>query len=66
MDFTILKTLRKAKGINQEELGKRVGVSGAYISKLERNLKTKSDEVLENICKELGCEFRIILNLTSQ
>lgn len=61
MNFTILKTLRKAKGINQKELGRRVGVSGAYISKLERNLKTQSNEVLENICKELDCEIRIII-----
>lgn len=60
MDFTILRTLRKAKGIRLQELAPKVGIKPGYLSLIERNKKMKQFQVIEDICKELDCELRII------
>lgn len=60
MDFTILKTLRKSKKIKLIKLSKDIGISPAYLSMIERNKRTPVISIIEDICKELDCELRIL------
>lgn len=59
MDFTILRTLRKAKGLTLKDVAPK-GITPAYLSLIERNKKMKQFEIIEDICNELDCELRII------
>ncbi len=49
-----LEALRKAKGLNQDELAKLSGVSQAHISRLERGLKNATWPILKNLAGALG------------
>ena len=50
-----LKKLRNQRGLTQEDLGKRVGVSYAYISMLESGAKKNpSLALLKRLAKALG------------
>lgn len=60
MDYTILKTLRKSKKIKLIEMAKQIGISPAYLSMIERNLRSPKVETIEDICNKLDCELRII------
>lgn len=60
MDLSILKTIRKQKKIKLYELASQVKISSAYLSKIENNKGMRSIDLLEDICKELDCELRII------
>lgn len=60
MDFTILKTLRKSKKIKLIRLSKDIGISPAYLSMIENNKRDPKASTIEDICKELDCELRII------
>jgi transcriptional regulator with XRE-family HTH domain len=52
---TVLKALRKASGLNQVELAKRVRVTTAYINMLEKGKKKNpSLAVLKRLAKALG------------
>lgn len=48
-----LKTLRKAKGWSQEELGKRAGLHRTYIGSIERSERNVSLINIEIIAKAL-------------
>lgn len=48
-----LKQLRKKKGINQELLAKRIGVTQTYLSLLESGRKTPSINLLNSLSDEL-------------
>ncbi|WP_093689166.1 helix-turn-helix domain-containing protein [Sporolituus thermophilus] len=50
----VLKKLRTAKGISQEDFALNVGLHRTYISQLERGLKSPSLRTIEKICRELG------------
>ena len=60
MDFTILRTLRKSNKMKLIELAKRIGISPAYLSMIEQNKREPRLCTVEDICKELDCELRII------
>lgn len=60
MDFTILRTFRKAKKLTLKDVAQKANIKAAYLSLIERNKKMKQFEVIEDICKELNCELRII------
>ena len=60
MDFTTLKTIRKGKRIKQSDLAKSIGITQTYLSLIETNKRSPKFEVIEDICKELDCELRII------
>lgn len=52
---TMIRRLRKAKGMSQRELAARVGVKGAYIAQLETGARANpSLDVLKRIAKHLG------------
>jgi len=61
MNYQLLRQLRKAKKLTVKKMGGRVGVSGVYISYIERGLRAPTVDVLERICNELECELRIII-----
>ena len=60
MDFTILRTIRKSKGLNLKDLAPKIGIASGYLSMIERNKKSPNIKIIENICTELDCELRII------
>ena len=52
---TVIKALRQAKGLSQQALAARVGVTAAYITMLERGKKTNpSLPTLRKLAKALG------------
>jgi transcriptional regulator with XRE-family HTH domain len=52
---TVIRRLRKEKGISQRELAAAVGVKGAYIAQLETGArKNPSLDVLKRLAKALG------------
>lgn len=66
MDLTVLRELRKGKGIRQTDLAKSVGITQTYLSLIESNKRKASVEVIENLCHELDCELSIIPNGSSK
>jgi transcriptional regulator with XRE-family HTH domain len=51
----VIKRLRKEKGLSQQALADRVGVTAAYITMLERGKKTNpSLDKLRKLAKALG------------
>lgn len=48
-----LEFYRKKKNMSQRELGRQIGVSGAFISQIENNLNTPSLETLNKIAEVL-------------
>jgi len=60
MDFGIIRALRRGKNIRQGDLAKSAGISQTYLSLIEKNKRTPSINVIEDICRELDCELRII------
>lgn len=56
---TQLRQLRKLRGLSQEELASRTGLSRPYLSKLECNQEINPTvETLESLAKALGGEIR--------
>lgn len=53
----LVKTLRRLKGWSQRELGRRSGVSGATIAKLEDNTGNITVETIQKIVNALGLSF---------
>ena len=48
-----LQKIRKEKGITQKQLSIKVGVSGNYISMIERGLKNPSLSIIEKMARGL-------------
>lgn len=62
MDLTIIKKLRKEKGLSQQDLGDILGVSGAYIQQIENNKKNPSIKTLNKISSALNVPIETILS----
>lgn len=62
MDLSIIKELRKIKKLSQQDLGNKLGVSGAYIQQIENNKKNPSIKTLNNIADALEVELDILFN----
>lgn len=56
-----LSRLRRAKGWNQKELGRRTGLRGSQISKLERGSVTPRADVLPRLSEVLGVSADYLL-----
>lgn len=59
-----IKQLRKRKGINQQVLADRLGVTQTYLSLIESNQKTPSINLINSISKELSIPPSILAYLT--
>ena len=55
-----LRTMRKAKGLTQNELAQRIGVSESYICQIEKG-KMISIKKLDELAETLGCEPKDLL-----
>lgn len=49
-----IKIVRKTNGLNQEEFGKRLGISGAAVSRIESGERSASEPVIRAICSQFG------------
>jgi transcriptional regulator with XRE-family HTH domain len=56
-----LRTIRRARGLSQEELAHRAGIDRTYISALERSVYNASIDVVDRLAKELGLEAADLL-----
>ena len=59
-----IQTQRLEKGITQEKLAERAGISVVYLSKIENGRVYPTLETLSNICTELDIELAEILTNT--
>ncbi len=50
-----IQECRKKRGLTQEQLAERIGVSAHYLSALERGVYNMKLEILVNILNELDC-----------
>jgi transcriptional regulator with XRE-family HTH domain len=62
MELRILRTIREASGISQEELASRLDVGQSYISRLERRSNITL-ATLAGIAQALGGSIEITINL---
>ncbi len=60
---SILKKLRKGRGMTQSELGSKIGLSKAVISKYETGLGYPSFDVLIRIAKHFGVSTDFLLGV---
>lgn len=49
-----IKSLRKSLGLTLEKFGEKLGVGKTAISKLEKNERGLTDQMLKSICREYG------------
>lgn len=52
-----LNLLRKTLKISQEEFGKRLGVTGASISRLEKGERNITEQMVKSICREFNVDY---------
>ena len=68
IDYTLIgkriQTQRLEKGITQEKLAERAGISVVYLSKIENGRVYPTLETLSNICTELDTELAEVLSNT--
>lgn len=53
---TFIKAWREHRGLTQEQLGERVGVSHGYLSKIENGERRYNQEMLESIAEALNTD----------
>lgn len=51
-----IKAVRKDSGLSQELFGKRLGLTGATISRLESGDRTATDAFIISLCREFGTD----------
>ena len=56
-----IMTLRKEKGLTQEQLGTKLGVSGKSVSKWERGINAPDIAILEKLSSELDVSINELL-----
>jgi transcriptional regulator with XRE-family HTH domain len=52
-----LKSLRKARGLTQEQLGRIIGIDYKHVGSIERGIHPPSFAVVEKIAKALSVEY---------
>lgn len=52
-----LKLLRKTLKISQDEFGKRLGITGGGISKLEKGDRNITEQMVKSICREFAVDY---------
>lgn len=61
---SVLKGLRAKRGITQEELGKRIGVTTSMVGMYETNVRKPSFDVLIKIAEYFDCTTDFLLGRT--
>ena len=54
---TRISLIRSKEGLSQEAFGKRIGVTGAAISRIESGDREPSEPVVRAICREFGVSY---------
>ncbi|MGG1663850.1 helix-turn-helix domain-containing protein [Brevibacillus sp. NRS-1366] len=62
----VIKELRQANNLQQEELAIKVGVKRVTISKIETGANAPSIELLYNICKHFNVSADYLLGLDNK
>lgn len=62
----MLKQLRKARGLTQKDLAKRVGITQQAIARYEAQERTPSLRVLKRLAKALDVDMVELLNDVSK
>ncbi|HKS49591.1 MAG TPA: helix-turn-helix transcriptional regulator [Amycolatopsis sp.] len=57
----VLEMLRRARGLTQEELCSRTGVTQAALSRYENDQRMPDDETITRLARELGVSRRFLL-----
>lgn len=57
-----LRTLRKEKGLSQEELALKSGLNRPYISAIEKGKRNVSLEVMEKLAGAMDIEIRELID----
>ena len=60
---TNIKTMRRALGLNQEDLAEKLGLTQANISRIEASVKGPNAETLMAIAEALGCDVRELMSV---
>ena len=58
-----IKAVRRALGLNQEDLAEKLGLTQANISRIEASAKGPSAETLLAIAEVLGCDVRELMGV---
>jgi len=58
-----IKAMRRALGLNQEDLAEKLGLTQANISRIEASVKGPSAETLLAIAEALGCDVRELMGV---
>ena len=54
---TRISLVRSKEGLSQEAFGKRLGITGAAISRIESGAREPSEPVIRAICREFGVSY---------
>ena len=54
---TRIKLLRKTLGLSQEAFGKKIGITKASISRIEKEDRNPSEQTIKSICREFGVDY---------
>jgi transcriptional regulator with XRE-family HTH domain len=60
-----LRALRKQRGLSQERLGRRAGLSGKFIGEVERGEKSISVDSLYHVSEALKVPMRVLTDVQS-
>ena len=60
-----IRTIRKSKGLSQEQLALRADINSSYMGQVERGEKSPTIDVLGKIAHALNCPLEKIVNITS-
>ena len=58
-----IKAIRRALGLNQEDLAEKLGLTQANISRIEASAKGPSADTLLAIAEALGCDVRELMGV---
>jgi transcriptional regulator with XRE-family HTH domain len=61
-----LRALRRERGLSQEDLGKRCGLSGKFIGEVERAVKSISVDSLYHIAAALNVPLELLTRMESR
>lgn len=52
-----IKEIREVLKLSQEEFGKRIGITRAAISNIEKGIRNPSEQTIKSICREFNINY---------